>query len=201
MKQCIECGVEKTLLEFHRDTSCRDGVRSACKACVLARKAIAYASDREGRLAKQKVYYEANRAAVLAYAASYREVNRDRLAVAVAARKGRDWNPLPRTDAERLARRVEMKLRRAARNRASASFRRKGVRRATPHWVDQRAIFELFLKARTLTVMTGFQWHVDHVVPLNSPVVCGLHWHQNLEVLPWFANISKSNQFWPDMPQ
>jgi hypothetical protein len=46
----------------------------------------------------------------------------------------------------------------------------------------------------------GMTWAVDHIVPLNSKLVCGLHVHDNLRVIPHLSNISKGNRFWPDMP-
>jgi len=45
-----------------------------------------------------------------------------------------------------------------------------------------------------MTKATGQPYHVDHVVPLISPVVCGLHTHTNLQVLPAFINLSKGNR-------
>lgn len=48
--------------------------------------------------------------------------------------------------------------------------------------------------------MFGFQWHVDHIVPLTSQIVCGLHSHTNIRVIPGAENISKNNRIWEDMP-
>ena len=82
------------------------------------------------------------------------------------------------------------------RNRHYASlYRAKRVKRiAMPAWADKNAISLVYRKARELG------WTVDHVVPLQSKTVCGLHvWH-NLQVMDSQLNMSKSNRYWPDMP-
>ena len=40
--------------------------------------------------------------------------------------------------------------------------------------------------------ITGFNWHVDHIVPLNHKKACGLHNAFNLQVVPAFWNVKKS---------
>jgi hypothetical protein len=42
--------------------------------------------------------------------------------------------------------------------------------------------------------------HVDHIVPLVSKFVCGLHCEANLQLLPGPENQRKGNRVWPDMP-
>lgn len=46
----------------------------------------------------------------------------------------------------------------------------------------------------------GHDVNVDHVVPLSSPLVCGLHVPWNLEIIPRLANAKKSNKWWPGAP-
>ena len=72
--------------------------------------------------------------------------------------------------------------------------------RATPAWADRALMADIYELARIYTVALGRPFHVDHVVPLRSSRVCGLHAHTNLQVLPGSENIAKGNRRWPDMP-
>jgi hypothetical protein len=66
--------------------------------------------------------------------------------------------------------------------------------RAIPAWANRTRIKD---KAARITDETSIPHHVDHIVPLQSDRVCGLHWEMNLQVLPAFDNRSKSNRSWP----
>ena len=71
---------------------------------------------------------------------------------------------------------------------------------AIPLWANEFFIQEAYHLAKLRTKMLGFKWHVDHIVPINSKIVCGLHTHGNLQVIPAIENIKKSNKYWENMP-
>lgn len=86
------------------------------------------------------------------------------------------------------------------------SARRRAVRvQATVDFGDKEFedffIQEIFNLAVIRETTTGIKWEVDHMVPLISDFVCGLHWSSNLQLLTAFDNRSKSNNYWPDMWQ
>lgn len=72
--------------------------------------------------------------------------------------------------------------------------------RATPKWANDFFIKEIYHLAALRTKLMGYPWHVDHIVPLRSPTVCGLHVENNLRVIPATDNYKKRNVSWPEMP-
>lgn len=65
------------------------------------------------------------------------------------------------------------------------------LRRATPYWADLPAMNVIYNSRKDGE-------HVDHIVPLQHHLVCGLHCEFNLQILPAAENLSKSNKFDPD---
>jgi hypothetical protein len=81
--------------------------------------------------------------------------------------------------------------------RADTKARRRKHREATPPWLSRKQkseIRQMYQVAITLTQTTGEQYVVDHIVPLRSDVVCGLHVAWNLRVVTQSENLQKSNK-------
>jgi 5-methylcytosine-specific restriction endonuclease McrA len=53
---------------------------------------------------------------------------------------------------------------------------------------------EMYKIAITMTQTTGEQYVVDHIIPLRSDEVCGLHVPWNLRVTTQEENLKKSNK-------
>ena len=67
-----------------------------------------------------------------------------------------------------------------------------------PKWVGPEEIWlmkEVYSLAALRTKMFGFDWHVDHVIPLQGKRVSGLHVPTNLRVIPATENLAKYNGF------
>lgn len=121
--------------------------------------------------------------------------------IATIERKVANWVNRDLKAAQRTAQKREWLKANPGVKRAKKAKRRAAKLRATPPWANPKAIREWYFAATVAERDTGYAWHVDHIVPLNSPLVCGLHWEGNLQLLPGALNIEKSNTYWPDMPE
>ena len=89
------------------------------------------------------------------------------------------------------------RVRFADRINADNASRRTEVRRATPPWAEKFFIAEAYHIAKVREKTFGFKWHVDHIIPLRGKKVCGLHVHNNLQVIPAQVNLKKHASFQP----
>lgn len=198
-----------------------------CKRCEQTKSETEFASHHWCRACNKQYmaeYRKANRNAIQIRRAEYRESNREVLREDNRRRYWADREAqLDRMQAYRARRDPEVKkaYRRSwyetnkalvigkkiadmkvnpAKYRAREREREARKFQATPGWANKFFMEEAYALAALRTKMLGFQWHVDHRVPLRSAKVCGLHVECNLQVIPGADNIRKGNRHWPDMP-
>ena len=125
---------------------------------------------------QDKQYYAKNLDAVKATVAKYRIANPEK------AKQAKKVSVLKKKDQYQ-----------QRKNAILAKYRASKLE-ATPLWFEKDQIKIVYQKAKEW----GFE--VDHIVPLKSKKVCGLHCWANLQLLDPMINVIKSNRYWPDMP-
>tara|TARA_R100000541_G_C1879440_1_gene82084 strand:+ start:444 stop:905 length:462 start_codon:yes stop_codon:yes gene_type:complete len=78
--------------------------------------------------------------------------------------------------------------------RASTEGKRRSKQDKSTFAGYDEEIKNFYWLARDLKAVTGEEYHVDHIVPINGKNVCGLHVPWNLQVLPADINMSKGNR-------
>jgi hypothetical protein len=157
---------EKAYATKHRE---RRRLASAAYSATDTGRARCRAYDTQGAdiRAKARAYYAKKRGHFMNYRAQHKE--------AIAKTK-RDW------------------VLRNTGTMAAIRFKRIAAeRQALPSWADISAIKAIYENAARLTQQTGIRHEVDHVIPIQSPVVCGLHIPANMQILTKAENRAKSN--------
>lgn len=157
-----------------------------CTGCAVQKTLDAFCKQKTGKYGVRAVCRECRRSELVKPPGYW--------AAVYAGRKHKD-NARDRYEQRRQARKQN-----PAKFSARAMLRVALKKRSTPAWADLVAILAVYEQAARMKSETGQKFHVDHIVPLQSDLVCGLHVHWNLQVLPAAENISKGNRVWPDMP-
>ena len=220
-KRCTKCGEAKPLTEFYFKRE-RRTYFGACKLCCLARERQRKEESPEREAMRRAKYRTKHQERLKVWFADWYQRNRDKVAERSRAYRSReDVRARERERAARYyaARRDEIQAKRKARlearpdvkaalteygkryaveNRvkfaAKRAKRRAAELRATPSWADAAAIRRVYALAARLTLTTGVRHVVDHIIPLQSKFVCGLHCERNLQVIPEKQNLEKFNK-------
>ena len=180
-KTCRSCNEVKFLTEFYKERRYKtgSGVRPVCIECHNKQSSSYYKKHSEIIKHNVKKWVKNNRPRVRAIYKKWREGNKEK-----ARARSNAWGKNnPEKSNNRTARHRAMKL------------------CATPKWADKTYIGLWYKLAKIESIRTGKQVHVDHIVPLQSLIVCGLHTEHNLQLLFSTENQEKGNRFWPDMPE
>jgi hypothetical protein len=193
-KTCSRCKQSKLLSEFSKKKGGKYGVRSECKECQKENNRVWYQDNREKHLDRNKTYYQINRDQKLAYNKEYREVNKENT---------KQYNRVRYEDnKERIKESVRIwQQNNPDKVRSIEARRRAAKKKAFPQWARtgeiKKQIDAIYREAKDLELFHQTKYHVDHIVPLQSNFVCGLHVPINLRPLPGKENLSKSNSFIP----
>lgn len=177
-KVCKGCGTEKALGQFYPNKSMFSGCENTCIACKVERAVDWKNKNPERAREHVRKCNKAHPQRARAASKKYKKVHPEKVRVTSAI-----WSKAH-----------------PAQNNARNSRHRAEKLKATPAWANAFFIAEAYDLAQRRTKATGITWHVDHIVPLRSKLVCGLHVENNLQLLPAAENSSKGNRHWPNMP-
>lgn len=213
-KRCPKCGNSKSISSFHRDSRRKDGCQTKCKSCagahrsanadrIKAARATYYAGNREAHLKRSAANYAENTDRIRATQSAWHRENAGKVAVRKA--KYRLENPEKfrgkrAGDVGYLGYLAQWRRLNQGKTTAASNKRRALKLRATPAWANFDVIREIYEVAAAATEIFEIPFEVDHIIPLNSKFVCGLHCESNLRVISKSENRKKKNSVWPDMP-
>lgn len=187
-KRCAMCFEVKMLSEFSiRSQRGRKYPLAYCKPCKAKREIEIRNSDLNAYNTYKRSYYRKNRSVILRKAMIARTEN-----PSYFNERTRKWKESNKILVSKYRKRY------VENNREKFAFynsQRRAIKiMASPRWANRDEIKKIYKNALIL----GMQ--VDHIVPLKSKIVCGLHVENNLQLLSSTENRSKFNRFWPDMP-
>jgi hypothetical protein len=167
-----------SLVEMKKCPSCNEikplsnfSINTAiCKNCDNNKRATYVENSREKVLSKSKIYYQNNKESRLLSNRWYRLLNSESI-----AEQKKEYHKKYYQEHKYLY-------------NAKNAKRRATKLQATPKWANLIAIKEIYQ-----TCPPGY--HVDHIVPLQGKLVCGLHCEFNLQHLSASENLSKGNRF------
>ncbi|MGL5395510.1 MAG: hypothetical protein ACRDBQ_09545 [Shewanella sp.] len=201
VKKCTKCKIEKpaTTDFFAKASRRKDGLQCWCKSCKSER----YQKEKDKVKNRTREWAKNNKDRY----DKYREDNRDR------------YRELKRNNSKK--HRIKIEERRKEKYRLDENLRKMASKRATEWARNNRALVNHRQQERNAKkLMATPPWYkdeideiaeiykkaheigaqVDHIVPLQSDIVCGLHCICNMQILSKEDNASKGNRWWPDMP-
>lgn len=217
-KKCTRCLILQPISNFSKASREKDGLQYRCKSCnsIMAaeyrannqekekfRHAKYQKENPEKEREKQRRWHANNPEKSREKARRFYENNKDKERERM--KRWRDANPEWRANYAKKYRKENTKRFREyedkywrenlSKSRAKSAKRRAQRIQATPIWANENKILAIYEKCIKLSKETGIEHHIDHIVPLVSKAVCGLHVDYNLQILTASENLRKNNKF------
>lgn len=183
MKRCCRCNQDKSILDFHKSKSSKDGLRSYCAQC---------------KKEENKIYKQNNPEKVKLINRAYVAKNREKIR-ALYYKGSNKWKKANPEKARKMAAKANSKWKKKNPGKwaAIAAKYRAAKMQRTPRWLTKAHLAEIeefYILAHELSWLSESPLVVDHIIPLQGKNVSGLHVPWNLQILPKNVNCSKGNK-------
>lgn len=186
------------------EAPCRRGhnlrsIHGACIECRKMQEKIRYYANPEKTKEKVAFKYRKNANKLREKRKEIYKKNAD-VEKAIAKIRSAEWRKNNPNHAGAKESKKQWKKNNLGKVRADTIKRRVALMNRMPKWLDEEdfwMIEQAYELAAMRKKMFGFDWHVDHVLPLQGKFVSGLHTIENLQVIPWKENVSKANKYLP----
>lgn len=220
-KFCRGCGETKSKTKFRTRSDSLNGLTAHCRKCLINKSREYYQENSEEIIRKTSEHAKNNRERYNEYVKQYRIRHRERLlregrkkykeyyakwkekhlwrmehddAYAKAFKKSqlksrKKWESNP----DNIEKKKKLTKAWSKKNKDLVCYysatRRAKIKRASPVWANQEKIKQIYKEASEMGM------DVDHIIPLTSDLVCGLHCEFNMQLLSRSDNSSKHNKF------
>lgn len=178
IKVCGSCRQEKPFSSFYKHKAAAGGFGGRCKEC----ERIYQRSRKKEKAAANRLWAQSSKGE--AYFAKKRVITKEKKIM----RWQKKIEAVGCVDA------------RLAKHRKDCMKRNIARVQATPIWADaihRARVAQIYAVTQQLQELTGTVYNVDHIVPLISTSVCGLHVWWNLQPLTEIENAIKGNTLDP----
>lgn len=184
-KKCTTCNKVKSTKEFYKRKLSKDGLTPKCKVCHL--EDCKKRSDKAPEVARERAreWVKNNPEKASKTRKLYREANPQKTKDDILEWRKRNNDKLIVYRSKRRAKKI------------NAALELYGDIKE----LNDLVVYEMYSLAKLRTNLRGVEWQVDHIVPLVSDFVCGLHYYNNLRVITAKENHMKSNKHWEGMWQ
>lgn len=173
MKTCTKCSEEKTLSDFHKNRSLKDGLQKICKTCMKKYNDAHYLANKDAKLQKSKNWYSQNAGRKHETQSVWRQKNKD-----IDRANHREWR-LKNPDSVI----ASMANRRARKAEAGGTYNASDIKKLFGLQNGKCAACCIKL------IRSGAgRFHIDHIMPI---ALGGSNWPHNLQLLCPTCNYKK----------
>lgn len=203
---CNDCDLEKPSSDYGKNRQKKNGLMSRCRTCAYKRSTTWRKKNKKKDKENQRAYRKRRPDKFKEFYTSYyhnpknkeqilklrkESYLRRRDKILKQSKKYRDKNKEKINEGQRQYR-LNNLGKSSARARKYALQKQQAMLRCLSR--DQiKEIESFYIKAKELSINTGIDHQVDHIIPLRGKEVCGLHVPWNLQILTAEENRKKGN--------